>query len=111
VWKYLFLTAEKSEGVLLPRLENGKELEGWEKGISLYEYANQLGEENWELVNLTWQGKEPLSLVFKKPMLKKNDKPTTLEPDATQIQIAAMEGADAADLLRDLRDIDVIDQE
>jgi hypothetical protein len=53
-WEYLFLTAEKAEGVWLPRFVNGEELEGWLEGPSLYEYSDQLGDEGWELVNITW---------------------------------------------------------
>ncbi len=70
-WEYFFLTAEKVEGVWLPRFVNGEELAGWLEGPSLYEFSNQHGDEGWELVNITWQAKENLThhrLVFKRPI-------------------------------------------
>ena len=70
-WEYLFLTAEKAEGVWFPRFVNGEELEGWLEGPSLYEFSDQLGDKGWELVNITWQAKEQLKhhrLVFKRPI-------------------------------------------
>ena len=100
MWEYLFLTAEKSEDVLLPRLKNGEELEDWKKGISLYEYANQLGGEDWELINITWQAKEHLSLVFKKPVSENShDQPIPFE---TGIELGDIKitGRGAAELVR-----------
>ena len=70
-WEYLFLTAEKAKGGWQPRFVDGGELEGWLNGPSLYEFCNQLGEQGWELVNITWQAREDLThhrLVFKRPV-------------------------------------------
>jgi hypothetical protein len=148
-WEYLFLAAEKTKGgwvkrlangdeledwdpdqfeekreagsVWLPRFVNDEELKGWEKGPSLYEYANQLGEENWELVNLTWQGKEHLSLVFKKPMSdKSHDQQITLntiaedfgvEIDESVIDESEIDNRGISRLSRELRAIDIKDEE
>jgi hypothetical protein len=68
-WEYLFLTAEKLEKVWRPRFVNGKELEGWDTGSNLYEFANKLGNKRWELVSVNWQAKEDMThhrFVFKK---------------------------------------------
>ena len=69
-WEYLFLTAEKTSGKWFPRFVDGKELDGWDTGPSLYEYSNQIGAKGWELVSVNWQAKEDMThhrFVFKRP--------------------------------------------
>ncbi len=47
-----------------PRVVNGQDLPNWEKGPTIFEFANQLGEQGWELVAV--EGSFRL-LTFKRP--------------------------------------------
>ena len=49
-WEYLFVLCEVS-GEWRPRYVNGKELRDWKKGPAIFDYANTMGEEGWELIN------------------------------------------------------------
>ena len=69
--QYLFLTAEKINKKWQPRFVNGKELENWDTGLNLYDFANKIGSEAWELVTVNWQAKEDMThhrFVFKRPL-------------------------------------------
>jgi len=50
-WEYLFVfaTIASNDGEFRPRFSNDQELDNWQKGPTMYEYANQLGESGWEL--------------------------------------------------------------
>ncbi len=50
-WEYSFVFATvTNDGEFRPRFANDEELDEWQTGPSLYEYANQLGESGWELL-------------------------------------------------------------
>ncbi len=50
-WEYLFVTADKGDkDMTRPRWVNGQELPSWKKGPTFTEFANQMGEQGWELV-------------------------------------------------------------
>lgn len=59
-WEYLFVQCDFDR----PRWVNGSELPGW-KSNGLFAWANQRGDEGWELVVNERQG--GLALVFKRP--------------------------------------------
>jgi len=68
-WEYLFLTAEKFEKIWMPRFVDGQEISGWDTGLTLYDYANHLGSDGWELISVNWQAKENMThhrFVFKR---------------------------------------------
>ena len=50
-WEYLFVFAAITSdgGEFRPRFANDQELDEWQKGPTMYEYANRLGERGWEL--------------------------------------------------------------
>jgi hypothetical protein len=50
-WEYLFVFAATASGggEFRPRFANEQELDDWQAGPTMYEYANQLGERGWEL--------------------------------------------------------------
>ena len=50
-WEYLFVFAAiaSAGGEFRPRFANGRELEDWQKGPTMYDYANRLGASGWEL--------------------------------------------------------------
>jgi hypothetical protein len=69
-WEYLFVSAEQSRDYVV-RYINGKELPNWEKGDTIYTFANKMGGEGWELVSapytssgLDWAVSR---LIFKRP--------------------------------------------
>jgi hypothetical protein len=50
-WEYTFVFATvANDGEFRPRFANDEELDDWQAGSTLYEYANQLGERGWELL-------------------------------------------------------------
>ena len=51
-WEYLFVfaTIAGNDGEFRPRFANDEELDNWQKGPTMYEYANQQGENGWELL-------------------------------------------------------------
>ncbi|MBW4496443.1 MAG: hypothetical protein KME26_25870 [Oscillatoria princeps RMCB-10] len=70
-WEYLFVRLDYFAGDLRPKLANGKELPAQDGGISLHEYANQAGEEGWELVGMNYTPTYGYGfLVFKRPKLE-----------------------------------------
>jgi hypothetical protein len=53
-WEYLFLTvARRGSGTWKVWQVNGEEVSGWQKGPSLYEYCNEMGEQGWEMIELS----------------------------------------------------------
>jgi len=50
-WEYYFVFATvTNDGEFRPRFANDQELDDWQTGPTLYEYANQLGSSGWELL-------------------------------------------------------------
>ena len=51
-WEYLFVFASITSdgGDFHPRFANNQELDDWQAGPTMYEYANRLGESGWELL-------------------------------------------------------------
>lgn len=49
-WEYLFVEALWENDAWRPWRINGREDKDWKKGPSIYDHANQLGQEGWELV-------------------------------------------------------------
>ncbi len=63
-WEYLHVIAwDLGKWRYVPRFVNRKEVPNWEKGTDIFEFANQLGEQGWELVS----GTDFIHLVFKRP--------------------------------------------
>ena len=50
-WEYLFVFADITSdgGEFRPRFVNDEELNDWQAGPAMYDYANRLGESGWEL--------------------------------------------------------------
>jgi hypothetical protein len=93
-WEYYFVFATvTNDGEFRPRFANDEELDDWQAGPTLYEYANQLGESGWELlasnpVVFTQSKRQPLQeaqsisselraieMVFKRPKKGESDSP------------------------------------
>jgi hypothetical protein len=51
-WEYLFVFSSFSgnDGEFRPRFANDEEIDNWQKGPTMYEYANQQGANGWELL-------------------------------------------------------------
>lgn len=68
-WEYLFVTAGWDKGWRAQWL-NDEELPAWQQGPVLYAFANQLGDEGWELVTVTTFGEADAAkarrLIFKR---------------------------------------------
>lgn len=76
-WEYLFLKAEIAHEDWRARYVNGEEIKNWQAGITLYDFANRLGEEGWELITAPYGYTysephntlyETYRLVFKRPL-------------------------------------------
>jgi hypothetical protein len=94
-WEYLFIFAAitSNGGEFRPRFANDQELDDWQEGLTMYEYANRLGESGWELFSCNpivftqsnWQPlleTQPISsdlraieMVFKRPKNEEDDSP------------------------------------
>ena len=93
-WEYSFVFATvTNDGEFRPRFANEEELDDWQAGPTLYEYANQMGESGWELlasnpVVFTQSKWQPLretqsiaselraiEMVFKRPKNEEDDSP------------------------------------
>ena len=50
-WEYFFVFAAIASdgGEFRPRFANDQELDEWQKGPTMYDYANRLGARGWEL--------------------------------------------------------------
>lgn len=76
-WEYLFVVASNSTGLWRPHFLNDTKLDDWEAGQTLSQFANELGEQGWEMVGITYGATETgdpetgffnsLRLVFKRP--------------------------------------------
>jgi hypothetical protein len=70
-WEYRFVhTIWKNDNWYVLSV-NGKELGDWESNETIYDYANRLGEEGWELVSAPYTAdglNNPRPrLIFKRP--------------------------------------------
>ena len=93
-WEYYFVFATvTNDGEFRPRFANDEELDDWQTGPTLYEYANHLGRSGWELlashpVVFTQSKWQPLpetqsiaselraiTMVFKRPKKGDGDSP------------------------------------
>ena len=89
-WEYLFAVAEVhaawGEEIWRPRWVNGEELREWKRGPTVQQFANQLGQEGWELVQVgpggdrgytiattAAVGLSPLPMFFKRPLPPSGD--------------------------------------
>ena len=67
-WEYLFVSVDMVRGKRRPRGVNGLKLHNWKQGPTIANYANQLGEEGWELIGSSVASFE---LVFKRLKLER----------------------------------------
>jgi len=94
-WEYLFVFAAITSGgdEFRPRFANDQELDDWQAGPTMYDYANQLGANGWELfschpivfIQSSWQPlleTQPIAsdlraieMVFKRPKHEEDDSP------------------------------------
>lgn len=63
-WEYIFVRVDMARGTRRPRYVNGEQLQNWKQGVSISEYANELGSQGWELIGSSVAGFE---LIFKRP--------------------------------------------
>lgn len=76
-WEYLFVRVDYFAGDLRAQSANGEELRDRNINLPLYEYANKIGEEGWELVNLNFNPAYGYGfLTFKRPKSGTADEPT-----------------------------------
>ena len=73
-WEYRFVSAELGNSDWRVRFIDGKEVANWKTTTTLYDYANKIGDEGWELVSapytslLKYNGSETIfRLIFKRP--------------------------------------------
>ena len=94
-WEYLFVFAAIASGggEFRPRFANDQELDDWQAGPTMYEYANRLGARGWELFSCSpivftqsnWQplvetqpiasDLRAITMVFKRPKKEEEDSP------------------------------------
>ena len=93
-WEYSFVFATvTNDGEFRPRFANNEELDDWQAGLTMYDYANRLGESGWELFSchpivFTQSNWQPLretqsisselraiEMVFKRPKKGDSDSP------------------------------------
>ena len=69
-WEYVFITCGYSAGLWRPQFINGNQVANWQLGPAIHDYANQLGDEGWELANTTFvalhSGEQSYRLIFKR---------------------------------------------
>ncbi len=63
-WEYLFVRVDMARNSRRPRAVNGEQLQNWKQGPTIIEFANELGEQGWELIGASVAGFE---FVFKRP--------------------------------------------
>jgi hypothetical protein len=66
-WEYWFLTCHAAKGAVRVESVNGQEQQGWERGLTMFDYCNQLGVQGWELVSMTLTDAGWFYLAFKRP--------------------------------------------
>ncbi len=73
-WEYLIVTADLERNYWRPRYVNSRELPDWRRGPTLDEFANELGEQGWELVaapfttgDAEFRGVAVARMIFKRP--------------------------------------------
>ena len=94
-WEYLFVFAAIASdgGEFRPRFANDQELDDWQKGPTMHDYANRLGATGWELFSChpivftqsNWQPSletqsissdlRAIEMVFKRPKNEEDDSP------------------------------------
>jgi hypothetical protein len=93
-WEYYFVFATvTNDGEFRPRFANDEELDDWQAGLTMYDYANRLGESDWELFSCNpivftqsnWQSLREtqsisselraIEMVFKRPKKGDSDSP------------------------------------
>ena len=71
-WEYYFVFATvTTDGEFRPRFANDEELDDWQAGPTMYDYANRLGVSGWELFSChpivftqsNWQPSLDLQLI------------------------------------------------
>ena len=50
-WEYLFVVCNLEKREWKAKVVNENEVKNWKRTIPMFEYASQLGEKGWELVN------------------------------------------------------------
>jgi len=70
-WEYLFVSSEVSRDHWRPKYLNGDLIPDWEQQPVIHDYCNQLGAQEWELVNIVLERDLLLSppcyrLIFKR---------------------------------------------
>ena len=72
-WEYLFLITEKKGDTWYASAENGRRL-NTNDPMTMYDYANKLGEDGWELVSAPYTSDSynyiKPRLIFKRPKLE-----------------------------------------
>lgn len=70
-WEYLFIDTSLHEQVRKASSINGRPVPNWERGGSIEDLAQQLGDQGWELVssNLVYPAQNVWvwNLIFKRP--------------------------------------------
>ena len=70
-WEYMFVSAALKDKEWRIKKINGKEQAIGKTTITLYDYANQMGDEGWELISAPYTADEFNSatprLIFKRP--------------------------------------------
>jgi hypothetical protein len=61
-WEYLFVTREWDGDVCRLSWVNGQQDRNWKRNAPLHEFANQMGDEGWELAGIATLA----GLVFKR---------------------------------------------
>ena len=65
-WEYMFVQSRLNKKFeYKPTQVNGQELRDWERGPAIHDFANQMGEQSWELIESSPE--HGLRLIFKRP--------------------------------------------
>lgn len=65
-WEYLRVDMEGNGQFWVPHSINGQELRDWKKGPNFYDFANQLGDQGWELIAPITRGGTTYGYIFKR---------------------------------------------